>query len=352
MLITIIVSYCFIGGKILSGFSNGVVWVIASQPKIFNPHIEEAFSCIESIKTNHIHSDVERSIIKYQSLYDDTLPVLLILSNTLTTLLKKFHPNPEITLAYVDCSDGHKSDFTNFFESDFMRGPNKPPKKCTIQYQPSLNQDTKHFDETHMKSSKKCGVDDTCNHTSYYATTVVPQIALPTARPIGLLLNSNNFAADDCEGDHPHAAGTIQCTHKADPCIANLQNESVGFSSNLNQEHPIPGCGTVNHKTASMYPDSMPQALKTISPSLNTEDGIMEMPKPQKAAKTSYVVTSCSDGYKKPSYVVLVGDRVRTCNTKLYASLPLQNKYMVKQRVQDSTGATRIKLVLKSSHER
>ena len=235
MLITIIASYSFIGGKFLSEFSNGVVWAIASQPKIFNPHIEEAFSCIKSIKTNHIHSDVERSMCKYQSLYDDTLPVLLILSNTLTTLLKKFHPNPEITLAYVDCSDDHKSDSASFFESDFMRGPNKPPKKSTIQYQPSFNQDTKHFDETHMKSSKKCGIDNACNHTSYKATTVVPQIAIPTARPIGLLLNSNNSAGNDCEGDNPCAAGTIQCTHKADPGIANLQNDPVGFSSNLNQ---------------------------------------------------------------------------------------------------------------------
>ena len=101
---------------------------------------------------------------------------------------------------------------------------------------------------------------------------------------------------------------------------------------------------------------SMPQVSKTVaglSP-LNTRDSIMEIPVKSKPQKTgnSYTVTPCSDGYKKPSYVVLVGDTVRRCNTKLCASLPLQNKFMVKQRVQDSTGATRIKLVLKSSHER
>ena len=84
-------------------------------------------------------------------------------------------------------------------------------------------------------------------------------------------------------------------------------------------------------------------------------DGSVEIPDksiPQKAVEKSYMATPCGDGYNKPSYVVLVGDTVRRCNTKLYASLPLQNKFMVKQRVQDSTGATRIKLVLKSGHER
>ena len=52
------------------------------------------------------------------------------------------------------------------------------------------------------------------------------------------------------------------------------------------------------------------------------------------------------------SYVVLVGSRVRTVNTKLYASLPVHNKFMVKQREQNLFGVTKVKLVLKSSHER
>ena len=54
----------------------------------------------------------------------------------------------------------------------------------------------------------------------------------------------------------------------------------------------------------------------------------------------------------KLSYIVSVGNTVKTYNTKIFASLPQQNKYMVKQRVRDTSGATRIKLVLKSSHER
>ena len=78
-------------------------------------------------------------------------------------------------------------------------------------------------------------------------------------------------------------------------CNVNLfQNNPVGsneFPSNSYQivaKHPISGCNTVNHKTASMCFVSMPQVLKTVSP-INTGDGIME---------NFYVVILCSDSYK------------------------------------------------------
>ena len=55
---------------------------------------------------------------------------------------------------------------------------------------------------------------------------------------------------------------------------------------------------------------------------------------------------------QRQSYVVLVGSTVRRVNTKLYSSLPVQNKFMVKQREQNLFGVTKVKLVLKSSNER
>ena len=48
--------------------------------------------------------------------------------------------------------------------------------------------------------------------------------------------------------------------------------------------------------------------------------------------------------YKKETYAVLIGDTVRVYNTKLYASLPMCNKFMVKERVKDSSGMARVKL--------
>ena len=66
---------------------------------------------------------------------------------------------------------------------------------------------------------------------------------------------------------------------------------------------------------------------------------------------TSVAVEETEIGSKQ-SYAVLIGQSVRTVNTKLYASLPVRNKFMVKQREQNLFGRTIVKLVLKSSHER
>ena len=66
---------------------------------------------------------------------------------------------------------------------------------------------------------------------------------------------------------------------------------------------------------------------------------------------TPFGVEETEIGYKQ-SYVVLIGKSVRTVNTKLYASLPVQNRFMVKQREQNLFGRTIVKLVLKSSHDR
>jgi len=51
------------------------------------------------------------------------------------------------------------------------------------------------------------------------------------------------------------------------------------------------------------------------------------------------------DCYKKTSYA---GNSVRICNTKLYVPLTLCNKYMVKNRVEDASGITGVKLSVKT----
>lgn len=54
-------------------------------------------------------------------------------------------------------------------------------------------------------------------------------------------------------------------------------------------------------------------------------------------------------GYGKSFYAVLIGNTVRACNTKVYASLPVYDKYMVKERV---PGTNRMKLSLKTTGNR
>ena len=70
------------------------------------------------------------------------------------------------------------------------------------------------------------------------------------------------------------------------------------------------------------------------------------------SANITTVAVEESEVGQRQSYVVLVGSSIRTVNTKLYTSLPVYNKFMVKQREQNLFGVTKVKLVLKSSHER
>ena len=70
------------------------------------------------------------------------------------------------------------------------------------------------------------------------------------------------------------------------------------------------------------------------------------------SANITTVAVEESKVEQRQSYVVFVGSSVTTVSTKLYASLPVYNKFMVKQREQDLFGVTKVKLVLKSSHER
>ena len=60
------------------------------------------------------------------------------------------------------------------------------------------------------------------------------------------------------------------------------------------------------------------------------------------------------DYYKKATYAVLIGNTVRVCNTKLYASLPLCNKFIVEEKSKDASGnaTCRMKLSLKTFHNR
>ena len=293
----------------------------------------KSLSCIAFIfyisETNLLESDVERGpsqeITINQLPFIDVFLELLKVAVWLITKIIYDNLNIEDIVSSTECISGYDNNAAKPTESN-VRGPKKPPKKSTINdHQPSSNQGhTKYFHDSNMRPSRDYGTNDNCNHDSYHPSVAVSQmttVPTVTVHPRDLLLKCKNFVGGDCEGDNSHFA----CKTDANP----FQNDLVGANnchSNSNQilaKSSIPSCGTGNSKTTTMYSMSTSQTLKE--------------------------TVEC---YKKLTYAVLVGNTVRTCNTKLYASLPLQNKYMVKQRVQDSSGATRIRLVLKSSHER
>ncbi|XP_065897065.1 serine/threonine-protein kinase pakF-like isoform X3 [Dysidea avara] len=85
-----------------------------------------------------------------------------------------------------------------------------------------------------------------------------------------------------------------------------------------------------------------------------TRDNAVVVDVPHKHGKTkekneaTFVAPSKPQYYNKATYIVLIGDSVKPVNTKLYASLPVRDKYMVKERI---PGTNKVKLVLKSSDE-
>ena len=329
-----------------------------------NPYAA-ALSCIAFIfrisKTNLLESDVGRgphkspqeSTINQQPFTDVFLELL---KAAVWLITKMIYDNFEDTVSSTESSSAYDNN-VGLTESN-VRGPNKPPKKSTnSHHQPSSNQGhTKYFHESNVRDYGR--TNDNCSHDSYHASVAMSQMTtVPTVavHPRDMLLKCKNFAGGDYDRDNSHVVP------KSDLCNANpFQSNLVGGNdchSSSNQtlaKSSIPSCGTSNSKTTTMYSMSTSQTLKG-TPPLVTGDSSMKMSVKstlQETAENSLTVSAYNECYKKLTYAVLVGNTVRTCNTKLYASLPLQNKYMVKQRVQDSSGATKIRLVLKSSYER
>ena len=130
------------------------------------------------------------------------------------------------------------------------------------------------------------------------------------------MLHTNKFLGQNSQKDNLAAAGS--------PFIeAGLHNSNAHFLSSSKK-------------------------LSTTLPSTGTED----VQSPDVTKRQQVERPTLKGVYDKMCYAVLIGSTVRVCNTKLYASLPQQNKYMVKEQMKDQYGATRVKLVLKSSNER
>ncbi|XP_065897039.1 uncharacterized protein [Dysidea avara] len=117
----------------------------------------------------------------------------------------------------------------------------------------------------------------------------------------------------------------------------------VGSHSNTNTV--ILNCKSMNNHNGLQTDDIVPITSST----LQTGGSLIE-PKPHshklRPAETPAIQTIVKTGYNKPSYPVLVGDTVRLYATKTFTALPHLSKYMVKERLPNSS---KPRLVLKSS---
>ena len=143
------------------------------------------------------------------------------------------------------------------------------------------------------------------------------------------LLVTSNLSGVPSEQDRDHSAIS---TSKQASCTKPRSKASNDVLSNSTYNDGI----GIHHGTSAKNI----KAAATASQALGSNAGITSIPVEE------------TEGGHKQSYIVLVGNSVRPVNTKLYASLPLRNKFLVKQQERNVYGSTIVKLVLKSSHER
>ena len=139
----------------------------------------------------------------------------------------------------------------------------------------------------------------------------------------------------------PTKPTSLQRAHFKGGC-AKADYKSLGVSKKCLEptlEQPNAGHNAQTAQVTSHKPDRLKSYLQT---PMHTS-----VTKPDKNAERKP-----ADCYKKAIYAVLIGDTVRVCDTKLYASLPSCNKYMVKERTKDAVGNTRVKLSLKTYNGR
>ena len=154
------------------------------------------------------------------------------------------------------------------------------------------------------------------------------------------------------------------CSSQHSKAITRHSNSQKKQSSKLLLTSEFSGVHSEQDKNVSTteqlpYTNTWHNSKLTSFDSIN--DDVIELKKCAKNPTTVTIYNSTnittdaveeSNAGQRQSYVVLVGSRVRTVNTKLYASLPVHNKFMVKQREQNLFGVTKVKLVLKSNNER
>ena len=173
-------------------------------------------------------------------------------------------------------------------------------------------------------------------------------------------LTSNDFINDDAECDKINvnaiaATGTTETA--ANFTTTGTPRKDDKLASANSNHHTLVACAntpfvsnsvTVNnpHTIYALKnctaPSTMAKETKDNSPIVNPA----RPPKPARKDEPADVAPPRRPQfYNKPTYVVLIGDNLRVVNTKVYSSLPLQSKYMVKERI---TGTNKVKLVLKS----
>ena len=107
-------------------------------------------------------------------------------------------------------------------------------------------------------------------------------------------------------------------------------------------------------KKDQLSSDVVKRQVQNESETQNSSNDHFKQQKIHQPTKPSspYSLPEPKKGYSKSTYAVLIGGTVKVYSTNIFAALPSNNKFLVKERHQDLSGVTRVKLTLKSTEKR
>jgi len=169
-------------------------------------------------------------------------------------------------------------------------------------------------------------------------------------------LTRSTFQGMECEADkavgveRPH---TVKSSHKVydyqDPTrFREIRHGNDCDVSSLKVNHTLEHLPTKNIRTEKTGCRETVNSSNDFSKEQKTHQPV----KPSIPSSLLVPSKKVATAYNKSTYTVLIGDCVKVCSPHTFAALPSHNKFLVKERIQDLSGVTRVKLTLKSAEKK
>ena len=201
---------------------------------------------------------------------------------------------------------------------------------------------------------------DNCTEPSEFRGDVPPK---KTRNPLPPGFDDSRYLHENTVGSQGYFTGST-----ADYSSYSYRSKIATFSSGISEAHTKPlSLQRAKFKGGSDETDNKPLNIdKCIEPVESPNAAVyrdqigpnqwkphLQVTKQEKVIKPDKKnERKVADCYSKATYAVLIGNSVRIYDTKMYASLPLHNKCMVKERIKDASGNTRVKMSLKTLQSR
>ena len=238
---------------------------------------------------------------------------------------------------------------------DEIRGDKQPATSTFNSIATKQSYSVKSFDdgtslnENTFETSGYVTASSNYSDLSYRSTIVGGGNALP--RLTRSMLQGTESVADKGCDVHRHTVKKPSQDDYRDPNFRAIPHHADFNPSTLKVQYP-PAKRSIQQKDLDSDLDVSQQVQRESETqhSNNDSSAWQKINQPTKPSSPSSLPEP-KKGYNKSSYAVLIGDSVKVYSTNIFAALPSNNKFLVKERHQDLSGVTRVKLTLKSTEK-